>query len=183
MAEVRLDDILVSGQQYKIWDKHIATYRFKEKRTHVFELSDGRLTKFTNLKVEDVKNVNGSIPKVIKQQANVTRVPKNLLYTPVDTGDFMADYETNYANLKKIDQKAKADGSLLGRYVQEPYADGYAVYQVVEEKATKVKLAVVTGIGDDWVLPVWGRSSMVDKSYVQASIYRRDKLDELFNRK
>ena len=75
----------------------------------------------------------------------------------------MKDMETNYANLKKIDQKVKSQGGILGRYIQEPYADGYAIYQVVEEKATKVKLRVVTGIGDDWTLPMWGRESMVDK--------------------
>lgn len=95
----------------------------------------------------------------------------------------MKDWETNEANLRRIDQMVKSKGGILGRYVQEPYADGYAVYQVVEEKATKVKLRVVTGIGDDWVLPMWGEEAMVDKSYVQTSIYRRDKMSDFFKKK
>ena len=139
IKEVKLDDILVVGQQYKIWDTHIVTYRFKEKRTHVFELPDGRLTKFTNLQVDGVKHLNGQIPKVIAPLKPV-KANSDIIYKPVNTGDFMKDMETNYANLKKIDQKVKSQGGILGRYIQEPYADGYAIYQVVEEKATKVKL-------------------------------------------
>lgn len=177
--EIRLDDILVTGQTYKIWDTHIAIYRFKEKRTHVFELPDGRLTKFTNLKVDGVKHLNGQIPKVIE----APKVNYSVIYKPVNTGDFMKDWDTNNENLRQIDEKVKSEGGLVGRYIQEPYADSYAIYQIVGEKGSKVKIKVVTGIGDDWVLPMWGRECMIDKGYAQSSVYRRDKLREFFNKK
>lgn len=50
----KLDDILKTGKKYKIWGKHEATYVFKEKRTHIFNLNE-ELTKFTGLKVDDVE--------------------------------------------------------------------------------------------------------------------------------
>lgn len=174
--ELRLDDILVTGQKYKIWDEHIAIYRFKDKRTFVFELPDGSLTKFTGLKIDGVKHLNGQIPKVVESP----KVNYSVIYKPVNTGDFMKDWEINNENLRKIDERVKTEGGLVGRYIQEPYADSYAIYQIVSEKGSKVKIKAITGIGDDWVLPVWGRETMIDKSYAQSSVYRRDRLRAFF---
>ena len=55
-SQPSLDSILVVGKQYKIWDTHTATYKFKEKRSYIFE-KDGRLTRFTSLKPTDVKEI------------------------------------------------------------------------------------------------------------------------------
>ena len=52
----KLEDILVRGKTYKIWDEHVAVFKYKEKRSFIFE-KDGRLTKFTSLKYSDVKEV------------------------------------------------------------------------------------------------------------------------------
>ncbi|MCJ0761542.1 hypothetical protein MTQ26_17785, partial [Enterococcus faecium] len=54
----RLDDLLVAGKTYSIWDgSYIAVYQYKHKRSFIFRLQDGSLTRFTRLSVGDVKEV------------------------------------------------------------------------------------------------------------------------------
>ena len=49
----KLDDMLVPGQVYEIYDV-VATYKYKLKRSHIFDV-DGQLTRFTKLHHSDVK--------------------------------------------------------------------------------------------------------------------------------
>lgn len=54
----KLDDILVVGKKYKVWNEHIATYMFKQKRSFIFKLDNGSLTRFTNLKPSGITEIN-----------------------------------------------------------------------------------------------------------------------------
>lgn len=77
------------------------------------------------------------------------------------------------------DKAAKKKGSLVGRYIQESYADGYSFYLITKETRSSVTIEVVTGIGDDWVLPMFGRKTTVKKSYAKRNVEMRDSLAEL----
>ncbi|HBL8376150.1 TPA: hypothetical protein LTU46_002666 [Enterococcus faecium] len=53
-----LDDLLVAGKTYSIWDgSYVAVYQYKLKRSFIFRLQDGSLTRFTRLSAGDVKEV------------------------------------------------------------------------------------------------------------------------------
>jgi len=87
----------------------------------------------------------------------------------------------NFKKLETRDLTAKAKGQLVNRYIQEPYADGYAFYEITKETKTKVHIKVISGLGDNWVIPYWGNDAVIDKSYAMNSIQRRDSLKELFS--
>ncbi|HFL8297685.1 TPA: hypothetical protein ACG4Z5_002729 [Enterococcus faecium] len=54
----KLDDLLVAGKTYSIWDgSYVAVYQYKLKRSFIFRLQDGSLTRFTRLSAGDVKEV------------------------------------------------------------------------------------------------------------------------------
>ena len=63
---------------------------------------------------------------------------------------------------------------MVGRYISEPYADGSAIYLIIKENKKTVRLKVVENIGDDWVIPHWGREVVIDKDYVITKIKQRD---------
>jgi len=91
-------------------------------------------------------------------------------------------YQDNFRTLQAKDAEARAAGRIVGRYISEPFADGYAYYVVVQEKRATVIVKVVTGIGDDWTIPYWGTRASIQKSYALDNIKRRDTLDELFRK-
>jgi len=97
-----------------------------------------------------------------------------------ETTDLLKKWENNFKDLQAKDAEAKAAGSIVGRFIYEPYADGRAYYVVIKEKKETVDIKVVTGIGDDWRIPYWGEKATVRKSYVLANLKRRDALEELF---
>lgn len=99
------------------------------------------------------------------------------------TTDWLGEMKRNWDALVRDDERAKAEGKLVGRYVDHPYADGHAVYQIVKESARTVRIEVVTGIGDDWVLPAWGRAATISRKLAEELIGRRDALDALFAKK
>lgn len=89
----------------------------------------------------------------------------------------------NWAKLTKADEAAKKTGCLIGRYITEPHADGQAVYEIIKENSSKVTISVVTGIGDDWMIPYWGEEAEIDRSYAEQKINQRENLQGLFGSK
>lgn len=96
--------------------------------------------------------------------------------------DFLKQIETNWDRLTKDDALAKAQGTLIGRFFGEPFADGKAIYRITGTNKTKAKIEVVTGLGDDWEIPYWGHEKTIDLAYVQKKIEGRDSLNALFGR-
>lgn len=94
----------------------------------------------------------------------------------------LAAMEKRWNNLLEQDREAKRLGCLVGRYISHPYADGNAIYTITAESAKKVVIEVVTGIGDDWVLPAWGAKTMILKSVAREFLRRRDALTRLFEK-
>ena len=95
--------------------------------------------------------------------------------------DFIKMVEENMNRLEETDKKAKDAGQLVGRLIKHSYADGYAYYQVVKETARTCKVQVCSGIGDDWVLPAWGKSSVISKKTIKSLIERADEFEKLFS--
>ena len=89
----------------------------------------------------------------------------------------------NWERMEAIDEKAKTSNQLLYRYISHPYADGKAFYQIIKENKATVKLRVCTGLGDDWVLPAWGKECSISKSQAELFIKRRDTLKEIFSKR
>lgn len=84
----------------------------------------------------------------------------------------------NLAALIKLDEEAERRGLYIGRYITHPIADGRAIYQIVSETKKKIKIVVVTGIGDDWVIPAWGSAATIDKKYADLEFSFRKFLRE-----
>jgi len=102
---------------------------------------------------------------------------RGLIYKPGKNG-----FDVNWTKLTKLDYAAKTEGSLVGRFFTEPFADGQAVYQVVKENKKTVRIKVCTGLGDDWVIPYWGEESTVDKDYIEKKIANNDAMLELIKK-
>jgi hypothetical protein len=97
--------------------------------------------------------------------------------------DFIEAMKKNWAKLQECDKTAKENGELVGRYIDEPFADGKAIYQIVKENKKTVRIRVCTGLGDDWVIPYWGEEATIDKEYAVKKVAQRDALAELFRKK
>lgn len=97
--------------------------------------------------------------------------------------DLLKRWETNREKMQQKDKEAKEKGVLKGRYIREPYADGYAFYEIIRENKNTVRIRVVKGIGDDWVIPYWGEETSIDKEYALQNLAQRDFFSELANRK
>ena len=64
------------------------------------------------------------------------------------TEELISKWKGNMDKIEQRDKQAKEKGELVGRYIKEQIADGYAIYEIVEELKTKVRIKVCTGIGD-----------------------------------
>lgn len=95
-------------------------------------------------------------------------------------GEYMKAVERNHQILEENDQEAKAKGTLVGRYIDHPYADGKAIYIIVRENKLSVKIEVCSGLGDDWVLPAWGGSATIPKETALQFVNSRDNMRKLF---
>jgi hypothetical protein len=96
--------------------------------------------------------------------------------------DRLQVWKDNMEQLMEIDRESKEAGTLLYRYIQEPYADSYAYYQITKVGTRKVTIEVVTEIGDDWSIPYWGDKTSIDKQYAEDSIAWRDNLTRLMEK-
>jgi hypothetical protein len=89
-------------------------------------------------------------------------------------------YDDNFNKLVEKDAEARKQKTLVGRYIAEQFADGYAYYTIVKENKKTVKMKVVTKLGDDWVIPSWGETPTLDKRYVMSKINFRDRHSDMW---
>jgi len=100
----------------------------------------------------------------------------------MDSNTLIKQWQDNQDKLEKTDQKAKAEGKLIGRYIQEQIADGYAYYVIVKENKAAVQIKHVSGLGDDWVIPYWGVKATIKKDFALQNIGYRDNLARIFSK-
>lgn len=91
-----------------------------------------------------------------------------------DVDKWIKDMEDNFNEVLRKDREAKIKGVLVGRYVAFPWADGQSFYEITKENKATVRLRVITGVGDDWVLPAYGNKSSESKDYILRNIEGRE---------
>ena len=96
--------------------------------------------------------------------------------------DIIQKFERDETIMEEKDRKARANNSLVGRYIEEQHADGYAFYEIVKENTKTVKIKHLK-IWDAWVIPYWGLSATIDKKYVKDQLQYRESLEKLFQRR
>ncbi len=111
-----------------------------------------------------------------KRKTNISGLPK-------DTRKWLEDMDKNFNLMIEADKAAAKKKQLVGRFVSQPFADGRAYYKIVKENKKTVKMEVVTGIGDDWVIPYWGETPTIDKDFALQHIQSREALDKIFGSK
>jgi hypothetical protein len=77
---------------------------------------------------------------------------------------------------------AQAEKTLIGRTIQFPMADSYALYLITSVSKTQVQLKWLKWC-DAWVDDRCGYACRLDRKYAEQTVFGRDKLDELFSKK
>ena len=90
------------------------------------------------------------------------------------SSEMMQYWADNEAKILAQDKRAKERQSMVGRVIMHPYADGQAVYEITRVNKRTVRIRVVTGIGDDWVLPAWGAETLIPFDTAVEFLQRRD---------
>lgn len=100
------------------------------------------------------------------------------------------DFRTKFeAKMKKQDELmdelkvlAKAQKTLLGRTMQFPMADSFALYVITAVNKTTVELSWLNWC-DAWVDDRLGYRGTVSLKYAEQSVYGRDRIEERFANK
>ena len=95
--------------------------------------------------------------------------------------DWIKQMEAEFAAMQAVDASARAKGELVGRYVQEQIADGYAYYVVVAETDMQMVKVEHKDIFDGWSVPmIESMNGIVPVKYVKENIARRDAWSDVF---
>ena len=99
----------------------------------------------------------------------------------------MDKHDIVYKNMAEADKASKATGTLVGRYIRESIADGYAYYTVeaIHDKTilgydTMVQVKHVPYLDGYRVPMIESMGCLIPLKYVRENIARRDHLDTLF---
>ena len=110
-----------------------------------------------------------------------------LLFVPTPIPDELykeidAIQDRNWEKLQEADQKAKEAGKLVGRYIQESIADGYAIYLIIRENKETVRVRWLSDVcpGNYSVAYLGRGQATVNKKYALLSIRGRDNMEKLF---
>ena len=119
--------------------------------------------------------------KDIPEDIKIEKGDPNLLYVPErDEKNYLEMCEKNNKKLDEIDRIQREKGKLLYRFIQLPYADGYAVYQIVYISGQQVRVHHVTGIGSDYSIPELVDGGFFPKESAILNIERRDRISSFF---
>ncbi len=94
--------------------------------------------------------------------------------------NFRAQMDRQMAELTANDTAAKEAGTLVGRYIRESIADGYAYYTVVKANSRTVTVEHVDYCDGYRVPMIESMGGEIPLKYVTENIELRDKWDELF---
>lgn len=98
--------------------------------------------------------------------------------------DFMKEYDRLYKEFTERDAAAKKAGKLIGRFIQESIADGYAYYVIVARRgATIVQVEHVDYLDGYRHAMIDSMGGQVPMKYALENIERRDKWAEYFDRR
>ncbi len=89
----------------------------------------------------------------------------------------------NWNFLETVDRAQKESGELCYRYLDFPYADGKAIYQMTGICGTMAKIVRCQGLGDDWEIPEYGNEAVIPLSQALQVVGRRDKMGDWMEKK
>lgn len=102
----------------------------------------------------------------------------------------MPEHDRIYKLMVDSDEAAKAKGDLVGRYIRESIADGYAYYTVesVNNRTvlgydSMVQVKHVNYLDGYRVPMIESMGCLIPLKYVRENIARRDHLDALFSKR
>lgn len=98
-----------------------------------------------------------------------------------DSKAVLAYEAANWTALADEDAAACAVGTLLGRIIRQPMGDGQAVYQIIKLNKRTARIRACDGLGDDWVLPVWGVETSIPLVQAARFVENQDALRALFS--
>lgn len=93
----------------------------------------------------------------------------------------MQNHEIVYKNMVEIDKAAKAAGELVGRYVRESVADGYAYYTVIAVNGGSAQVEHVPYLDGYRVPMIESMDGCIPLKYVKENIGVRDRWQALFD--
>jgi len=102
----------------------------------------------------------------------------------VDTESLVDRMERSYNEMVAADAEAKAEGTIIGRYLEEPAADGKAYYQViaVDGKNNTLQLEHLD-IYDGWSIAMYeGMIDCFPLTYALKNIEAREFLSGMFEK-
>ena len=95
--------------------------------------------------------------------------------------DFRAEIDRQMAELKADDDAAKKAGTLVGRYIRESIADGYAYYVIVKAGHSRTVTVEHVHICDGYRVPmIESMDGKIPVKYARENIAMRDKWEKLF---
>lgn len=101
-------------------------------------------------------------------------------YITLNVKDFRDKLDREWAEITAADRAAKEEGTLVGRYIQESRADGYAYYRVVDHTDNIARVEHIDYC-DGWTIPmIESMDCLIPLKYVRDNITLRDKWDRLF---
>jgi hypothetical protein len=100
----------------------------------------------------------------------------------MNSDELIAEMEQRHKTMVENDQLSRKAGILVGRYIKEQYADGYAFYEITREYKNKVRIKWLD-IYVGWVIPYWGKEATIDKAYALRDIEYRDGISKLFRKR
>ena len=83
-------------------------------------------------------------------------------------------YNSNWAKLEAVDKAARDRGELVGRFIREGVADGYALYMITKENKKTVRITHISGLGDDYMIQYWGWECMIEKDFAVRKLRAED---------
>ncbi len=96
--------------------------------------------------------------------------------------NYLEVLEARHQAMVEKDAKAKAEGTMVGRYITEPCADSCAYYEIVAVKKNAVTIRHLD-IWDGWTIPYWGKETDIRREYAEDKLAHRDRLNDFLSRK
>jgi hypothetical protein len=95
---------------------------------------------------------------------------------------WLSEKDKKFERILREDKLAKKNKTLVGRFLQEHIADGYAYYLIVADNGKRCKVQQITGLWDDWQIRRFELNPWVSRREVVDNVERRDALNALFGR-
>lgn len=114
------------------------------------------------------------LPEDIPDSVKVEYNPFLYRPRPTSISAFQEAIRKNRKKLQEIDDLQRKKRQILWRYLELPYKEGIAIYQIVYVTPQKVRLLHVTGMGEDLLFPGLYDGCYFDRALAESNIIQRE---------